>query len=426
MKRVFPLIVLLITVSLLSIIYIQVNWIRDSINIRETELRRHIDNALGNVAQTIIDEKIEMARRINGPLSTIPEAISAKQLYTNYELKSIISKELKKENLAIDFEYCVNDQVNSYVLMSTGFHSDFFGDSKNISAISLSAENSFKTEKLWVYFFKPESYVNQKMFGLVLSSLLFTAVIISAFALTIITLLRQKKISKIKNDFISNMTHEFKTPIATISLATDALRNEKVQNDQAKMSYYTDIIKEENKRMNKQVETILQASQFEKDEIKLTLKPINVHEVITQVYENTSLQIDEYKGKLVTHLNASNPYIMADEVHFSNIIFNLLDNAIKYSKEVPNITIITETKEKLIEICFTDNGIGMTRETLNNIFEKFYRAHTGNLHNVKGFGLGLTYVKQVVEAHRGKIKVSSVLGKGSSFTITFATTNKTN
>jgi two-component system, OmpR family, phosphate regulon sensor histidine kinase PhoR len=424
MKRVFPLIVLLITVSLLGIIYIQVNWIRDSINIRETELRRHVDNALGNVAQTIISEKTEMARRINGPLSTIPEAISAKQLYTNYELKSMIRKELLKESLNIEFEYCVNDQVNSYVLMSTGFKSDFFTDSRNMSATLLSDENSFKVEKLWVYFFKPESYVNQKMFGLVLSSLLFTAVIISAFALTIITLLRQKKISKIKNDFISNMTHEFKTPIATISLATDALNNAKVKADPEKMSYYTDIIKEENKRMNKQVETILQASQFEKEEIKLNLKPINVHEVITQVFENTSLQIEERQGVLHTKLEAANPMIMADEVHFSNIIFNLLDNAIKYSKEAPVVSINTITVEKNIEICFTDNGIGMSKDTINNIFEKFYRAHTGNLHNVKGFGLGLTYVKQVVEAHGGKIKVSSVLGKGSAFTIIFATTNK--
>ncbi len=419
MKRVFPLIVTLITISLLGIIYIQVNWIRDSINIKESELKNHLTEALSNVAKNIIEEKRGMARRINGPLSNIPEAISAKQLYTNYELKSMISKELIKENLKIDFEYCINDQVNSYVLMSSGFKSDYFSNEHNTFMVLLSDEQSFKNEKLWVYFFKPESYVNQRMLGLVLSSLLFTSVIISAFALTIRTLLKQKKISEIKNDFISNMTHEFKTPLATISLATDALNNSKVKSDPEKLSYYTEIIKEENKRMNKQVETILQASQFEKEEIKLTLKPIDVHELIEHVKENTSLQIEERNGILSTNLLATNHKIMADEVHFSNIIFNLLDNAIKYSKDNPTIQIDTRSIGKTIEISFTDNGIGMSKETINNIFEKFYRAHTGNLHNVKGFGLGLTYVKQVVVAHNAKIKVSSIVGKGSVFTLTF-------
>jgi two-component system phosphate regulon sensor histidine kinase PhoR len=197
------------------------------------------------------------------------------------------------------------------------------------------------------------------------------------------------------------------------------LRNDKVKNDPEKMDYYTEIIKEENKRMNAQVETILQSAQLEKQELKLTLKRINVHEVINNVYDNTNLQIEEKHGILKTQLNAHNPFIQADEVHFSNIIFNLLDNAIKYSNENPEIKIETENFNNTISIKFTDNGIGMSKDTLNNIFEKFYRAHTGNLHNVKGFGLGLTYVKQIVDAHHGKIKVQSTLGKGSSFTISF-------
>jgi two-component system phosphate regulon sensor histidine kinase PhoR len=173
--------------------------------------------------------------------------------------------------------------------------------------------------------------------------------------------------------------------------------------------------------MNQQVEKILQASQLEKDEIKMSIKKLNVHEIIQRVAENTSLQMQEAHVAFSTELEASNCIIEADEVHFTNIIFNLLDNAIKYSKENPIIKISTSNEAKMISIKVTDNGIGMDRDTQNNVYEKFFRAHTGNLHNVKGFGLGLTYVKKIVEAHKGKIELSSELGVGTTFTIRFST-----
>ena len=232
-------------------------------------------------------------------------------------------------------------------------------------------------------------------------------------------MLRQKKLGDIKNDFINNMTHEFKTPIATISLAVDAMKNEKVLQDRDKIGYFSQIIKEENQRMNRQVETILKASQLEKQEVDLNLKPVHVHEIIKDVADNFGLQLEEKKGRAELLLNAENDLINADEVHFSNLINNLIDNGIKYSKEnVPvYIRITTQSNGKNLTIKVEDNGIGMNKETVKRVFERFYRAHTGNIHNVKGFGLGLSYVKTIIEAHHGQIKADSTLGKGSTFTI---------
>ena len=251
------------------------------------------------------------------------------------------------------------------------------------------------------------------------TAIIFTIIIIAAFYLTIRTMLRQKKLSEIKNDFINNMTHEFKTPLATISLAVDALKNEKVMSSPDKMTYFSSIIKEENQRMNRQVETILKAALMEKQEVQLMLRPLHVHQVIKEVTGNFTLQLEDKKGKAELELNAENDLIDADEVHLSNFINNLIDNSIKYSKDnvPPNIRITTTSDEKKIYIRLEDNGIGMARETVKRIFEKFYRAHTGNIHNVKGFGLGLSYVKTMVEAHGGEIKVDSTLGKGSVFNI---------
>ena len=232
-------------------------------------------------------------------------------------------------------------------------------------------------------------------------------------------MLRQKKLAKIKNDFINNMTHEFKTPIATISLAVDAMRNEKVLGDREKISYFNRIIKEENQRMNRQVETILKASQLEKQEVDLILKPVHIHEVIKDVVNNFALQLEDRKGNVELALNAQNDTIDADEVHLSNLVNNLVDNALKYSKEniPPVVKLTTHSNGKKFSLKIEDNGIGMNRDTLKKIFERFYRAHTGNIYNVKGFGLGLSYVKTMVEAHDGDIKAESILGKGSTFTV---------
>jgi two-component system, OmpR family, phosphate regulon sensor histidine kinase PhoR len=197
----------------------------------------------------------------------------------------------------------------------------------------------------------------------------------------------------------------------------DALKNEKVKASEEKTNYFTNIIKEENKRMNKQVETILQAALLDKQEVQLNLKKLPAHDLITGALNNITLQVEEKQGKLEVNFNAEKDMIMADDVHFTNLINNLLDNAVKYSKENLAIKLSTENSGNQLKIKIEDNGIGMNKETVNRIFEKFYRAHTGNVHNVKGFGLGLSYVKTMVEAHHGTIKADSVVGKGSTFVI---------
>jgi two-component system phosphate regulon sensor histidine kinase PhoR len=234
-------------------------------------------------------------------------------------------------------------------------------------------------------------------------------------------MVRQKKLVEIKNDFINNMTHEFKTPLATISLAVDALRNEKVMADPVRMQYFNAIIKEENQRMNRQVETILRASQLEKEDFDVQFKTVQVHPVIQRVVDAFALQLQARSGQLKLQLNATNDRMAADESHLTNMISNLIDNALKYAREdvPPVVEIQTRNEAGRLVIEIADNGIGMSKDTLKRIYEKFYRAHTGNLHNVKGFGLGLSYVKTLVDTHRGTIDAESAVGKGSTFILRF-------
>ena len=312
------------------------------------------------------------------------------------------------EKITPNFGAALEDTVNNF--------------SFNVGLEALSGtpgENLNADEVLFILIPDIKQLVLKSLRWRIITSVLFTIIILAAFYLTVRTMLRQKKMGEIKNDFINNMTHEFKTPIATISLAVDAMRNEKVIHDRDKLGYFSGIIKEENQRMNRQVETILKASQLEKQEVDLTLSPVHVHEIIHGVIDNFVLQLEDKKGKVDLQLNASNDLINADEVHFSNLVNNLVDNAVKYAKEntPPVIKLTTSSNGKNFTIRIEDNGIGMNRDTVKRIFERFYRAHTGNVHNVKGFGLGLSYVKTMVEAHDGDIKAESTLGKGSTFTI---------
>ncbi len=335
----------------------------------------------------------------------------------DYEMRELIKTEFRKHNIRQPFEYCLKNEASVPLMYSSGFKNEYF-ESENIYSTMLTLDGYANAEMLYVYI-EPENFFKNHLAILLLFASLFTSVIIAAFVLTLKTMLSQSKLSEIKSDFINNMTHEFKTPIATIQLASDALNNERVISNQEQIKYYSSIIKEENRRMNKQVEKILQAAQLEKDEIKLQYKKINVHDILNKVAENTKLQLQEINAQFSLNLQAAKSFINADEVHFTNILFNLVDNASKYSKENPIIEISTLNVGSTIHIKIKDNGVGMDKETQNHIFEKFYRAHTGNLHNVKGFGLGLTYVKNIVDAHKGKIIVESELGKGSTFTLIF-------
>jgi two-component system phosphate regulon sensor histidine kinase PhoR len=270
---------------------------------------------------------------------------------------------------------------------------------------------------LRVYFPQQKNYLIGQMWSMLAVSGMLLLVIMFLFSYSIGTIYKQKKLSDIKNDFINNMTHELKTPIATISLACEALNDPDMMKSEKGMSTYVNMIGEENKRLGLLVEKVLRTAIFEQGEMQLQVNRINLHEVIENVIRNISIQVTGKKGKIITHLEATNPVIYGDHLHLSNVIYNLIDNAIKYCSESPIVEITTRDETSGIAISFRDNGIGISRENLSRIFDKLYRIPTGNVHNVKGFGLGLSYVKGVVEKHGGRVEVESELKKGSTFTI---------
>ena len=351
------------------------------------------------------------------------------QKFTTYEIEEKLRKAFMKQGLKelpFEFAILVDDGFLNYEyqLKSNHFLEQFEDTVRNFRwqyvlqpASGSDLENLVPVQQMVLIIPNLKAIVFSQMKWMIIGSGFFTLMIISAFSVTVYALLRQKKLSEIKNDFINNMTHEFKTPLATISLAVDALRNNKVIEDRTRMEYFSGIIKEENKRMNKHVETILQAALMDRQEVQLNRSPVHVHNLIGEVISNYTLQLQEIEGRIELDLNAENDLINGDEVHLRNLISNLVDNAVKYSKEKLVLKILSYNNGKNLVVRFEDNGIGMSKETVRRIFEKFYRAHTGNLHNVKGFGLGLSYVKTIVDAHEGRIKVESSSGKGSSFTI---------
>ncbi len=418
MKKALPSIVTLITLSMIALLFLQMSWIQNVLQYQKTKYELDIEKSYFGITERI-KEKLASKVGINPRLANWENKDAAKyfweQLYRvpSEDIRGIIKSELAKNHIDLDFEYAIfgNDLGHN---RSQGYTS---GMLEHSFKRSLTPDNSYV---LSLYIIQPRNYVLRHTAWMIGASVLFTIIIISAFAVTVRTVFRQKELSEIKSDFINNMTHEFKTPLATISLAVDALNYPKVQGNPEQVSYYTGIIREENKRMNKQVEKILQAAQEHISKMDLNLQAIDVHEVISNAAANIILRVEEKHGILEKRLQAKKHIIKADEVHFSNIIANLLDNAIKYSKDPTHI--IIETSNNLgrsIVIKIKDNGIGMSKETISHIFEKFYRAHTGNLHDVKGFGLGLSYVRTVVEAHNGKIKVESTMGKGSVFILEF-------
>jgi two-component system phosphate regulon sensor histidine kinase PhoR len=434
MKRTFPAIIILISLSLVGLILLQKSWIDNLLEVTANQLASKIQISVAEVgsdlSRNVYNRQLRLPRRQGLSFSSeyhphllnppkVDEKYSTAEVYDKLKI-SFESKGIR--NMA--FEFAVVD-VNEEIEMSTKNFGTWYFDTLNYKRVGTvvapeggtDVEGMVSAENLVVMVPDYEQQALSSLRWIFIVPVVFTLLIIAAFYVTVKSLLDQRKLSEIKSDFINNMTHEFKTPLATISLAVDALRNEKVQQDREKARYFSNIIKEENIRMNKHVETILQAGLMERQQLQLNFRPVHIHELITDILDNYQLQLKEKKGEIRVQLNAKSDLIKADEVHFTNMISNLIDNAIKYSKEKPRISISTHCTRKYFVMRVEDRGIGMNKETVKRIFEKFYRAHTGNLHDVKGFGLGMSYVKTVVDTHKGKIKVESTLGKGSAFTI---------
>ncbi len=334
-------------------------------------------------------------------------------------LEKLIQSEMVDHNLHSKCIYgIVNEKENKVILSQEENENENKNLLESNYKVQLFPNDIFlHPDYLVLYFPGSKTWVIRRLWGMMLLSLLFTLIIIIAFTYTIFIIFKQKKISDIKTDFINNMTHEFKTPIATISLAVDSIKNPKVYENKEKIQYFAGIIKEENNRMNLQVEQVLKIALLDRGTIKLNLEKTDVHELISKAVEKINLQVEQRNGTIIQKMEATEHLIMADAVHLTNMIFNLLDNANKYSPHHPEIVIATRNINKGICIVVIDKGIGMSKDIQKKIFEKFYRVPTGNLHDVKGFGLGLSYVKLLVEAHKGSISVHSELNEGSTFEI---------
>lgn len=334
----------------------------------------------------------------------------------NELINDVLTEELQNRNIPIPFEFGIlkdsifiskNETVTDSVKLS---HTEF--------QVNLYPNDIFqKNIRLALWFPGRESYIYRSLNWLLIASFLFSLIILATFGLSVFYILRQKKVSEMKSDFINNMTHEFKTPIATISVATDSILNEKVVTDPEKIRYFAGMIKKENNRMNRQVEDILTISRLDQKDFEFRWEIVDVHELIKDAVNGIWIQCEKREGKIQLELNAENSEIITDKIHGTNVFYNLLDNAIKYSVNPPDIKITTTKNNRGVLVAVEDKGIGMTKGVQSKIFERFYRQTTGNIHNVKGFGLGLNYVKAVLEANRGNITVQSEPGKGSRFEV---------
>ncbi|PLB18654.1 MAG: Two-component system sensor histidine kinase [Flavobacteriaceae bacterium FS1-H7996/R] len=333
---------------------------------------------------------------------------------TKEEIQKLLSEKLKEDGIDIDFEFAIYSNGLATRIRSDNFESY---DESAFSVYMFYNENNQSSYKLLVSFPDDKKFILSSNMGMILLSVIFTSIIILAYGSALHQLVKQRKISEIKTDFINNMTHEFKTPIATINLALDAIRNPKVIDDKEKVLRYLTMIKDENKRMHAQVENVLRISKLEKNELNISKDRLNLHDLIEDAITHVELIVEDRQGYIKTFLDAPKASVLANESHFTNVIVNILDNAIKYSPEAPKIEVYTENIGNNILLKIKDHGSGMSKAAAKRVFEKFYREHTGNIHNVRGHGLGLAYVKRIVEDHQGHVSVESEKDKGSTFII---------
>ena len=335
------------------------------------------------------------------------------------KIDSLLKTTLKEVGgISADFEFGIFDMYDIPQMIparSEAYTSDLV--SEGYKARLLPEDYINPSTYLHLWFPSQDSYLLKTLWPLLISSGLFLITIVLTFAYTIRTIVRQKKVSDIKNDFINNITHELKTPISTISLACEALEDPSMSAAPQKVSKFVKMIKDENKRLGVLVESVLRSAVLDRSEMGMSHDSINLHEIIEMAIRNIELQANRRGGKIEKSLGATTADIIGDKIHLTNVVFNLLDNAVKYSGETPKIKVRTYNTDSSIVVEISDNGIGIKKEDQKRIFEKLFRVPTGNIHNIKGFGLGLSYVKAIVEKHHGAVTVQSEFGKGSTFTI---------
>ncbi len=386
----------------------------------KAKMKASVDAA--NVSDKALEKKLERVKNQSDIVQDVfKELVTVdrplKERVNAELLDSLLRAELKNKKIDLPYEYGIQAKEYKNILFASNRQMESTIPATAFKATLFPNDLYCEGNLLFVNFPRHHPLLDRSVWGVFGGSTVLILVVIGCFYVSISTILKQKKLSEMKNDFINNMTHEFKTPISTISLACEVLQDKDVNANPQQMNRYLNIIRDENRRLGSQVEKVLQAAILERGDVKLKLSPVDIHEVMEGVLQNIGVQIEKREGLVELDLEAENPVIEADEVHLTNIIHNLLDNANKYSPENPQITIRTRSLTDGVSITIADKGIGMSKETVGKIFEKFYRVPTGNIHNVKGFGLGLSYVKTIIDVHQGRIHVESQPGMGSSFEV---------
>jgi len=424
-KKITLIISVITSVALIGIVIVQLFWVNYALDLRSEIFDKRVQIILKNVVETLIPNSNDFHESIHKHCYEINSDsnhcakyfMKVHQLETQ-KLDSIMYDIFCQMKVNEDYVYGIIDKNNNSLITCSNYQYE----KELLNTYHTYPIPCFKKgqEKyLGVFFPYQNKYILNRMMLLLIMSSLFVIIVIVSFITSVMILVRQKKLSEMKTDFVNNMTHEFKTPIATISLASEMLTNPSIQGSKDKIAKYANIIYDENNRLKIQVEQVLQISVLEKKDFKLMKKEFNIHEIIENVVESYQIVVEQKDGELQLDIKAEPCHIFADPVHFYNIISNLIDNATKYSEKEPLIKISTQNVSNGILITIEDNGIGISQENIKLVFKKLYRIPTGNIHNAKGFGLGLYYVKTMVEAHGGRIKLRSELKKGSSFELFF-------
>jgi two-component system phosphate regulon sensor histidine kinase PhoR len=418
-RRTIIIVILLALISLGVIIAGQVFWVRKAYGIQERQFNEHVMFAL----TAVVDEILVMNND-----SSVTEPVLQKESNffvanindtpSPYLLETLLKEQFERYNLKEDFEYGIYDCFTDSIVFGSRVNFDTLDNEVRAEATQIKAKFEPDGHYFGVLFpNKTATILKQLDFWMYSSFVVFLIIIF--FSYTIFVILKHKRLSEVKSDFINNMTHELKTPISTISLSAEALSNPNIINQPERFKQYISIIKNENQRLRSQVDKVLQIATLTPKKVSVKMEEIDIHEIILKATETFSINVAEDGGELSTKLNATKSIILGDIVHITNVIYNLLDNARKYTEAEPIISIESYNDKDRLVVKVKDNGVGINQSHLGMIFDKFYRVPTGNLHNVKGFGLGLFYVNTIMKAHKAKISVESKVGKGSTFTLEF-------
>jgi two-component system phosphate regulon sensor histidine kinase PhoR len=411
------LVIVLATLSIVGITITQIFWVRRAFDFREKEYDQKVMLALGSVSKSILsynNRPYTLAEPVK-QLSSSYFVVMVNDVIDEQLLELLLRHEFNNRGIDTDFDYAIYDCVSKEMVRGKYINSNPESRLTQEASVALPSWNKDN------YYFgvcllnKDLAIIGRMGFWSFSSGVLL--LVIGFFGYTSFVLLKQKRLSEVQRDFINNMTHEFKTPISTIAISSDVLKNPAIVQSPERLLHYATIIGEEAGRLKNQVERVLQMATIDMQEVSLRKEPVDVHRVIEQAVQHLELALQQKCGKISYHLEATQATILADRLHLTNMIYNLLDNAIKYSSAAPCIHIATHTCHSHICISIRDNGLGIGPEEQKKVFDKFYRVPTGNVHDVKGFGLGLNYVKLMAKAHGGKVSLESNLNSGSTFSV---------